>query len=169
MLDKEIFAQGMALIYSTWNRLKEPDESIIDLWYGILNSIPDGLFIEACKAIAIRTGYPPQNIPSEIIEQARMLSGQLDHASAYSIIENMFQEFMFPGLESSGWTIIQEKLKKQDLEWLIPMAGKYGKEMLNTTNPTALRAQFREQYNQLIRTDKVMQLTTKSPKQIESK
>jgi len=144
MPTKKAFKIGITAIMGTHSNLKEPDHETAKLWAEMLLEIPDELFMEACKQLCIRT-KSPQNIPGEIIEIAKGLSGELTAEQAYSIIKDYFHKFYSPDFNMLTGNIIRERIGGEHPE-LLPFVEKWGLEIAHAQNPTATRAQFIKAY-----------------------
>lgn len=144
MPSKKAFKIGITAILGTHSNLKEPDHETAQLWAEMLSSIPDEIFMEACKQICIRT-KSPQNIPGEIIEVAKELSGELTAEQAYSIIKDCFDRFYSPDFNMCTGNIVRERIKQEHPE-LVPFVEKWGIEIAGGQNTTATRAQFIKSY-----------------------
>jgi len=145
-MSNETFAQGMTFIYATWHRLLLPEKTIRFLWFKMLSDIPDDIFLKACLSISTAGGRAPDNMVSAIREEAEKLSGKINWNEAYKIIEDTFKQFYFPELGASCWKHIQSRFKEMGHPELIPAAQEWGREILNTGNPTGVRAQFRDNW-----------------------
>lgn len=144
MPSKKAFKIGIAAILSTHSNLKEPDHETAKIWAEILLKIQDEIFMEACKQLCIRP-KSPQNIPGEIIEITKELSGEVTAEQAYSIIKDYFDRFYSPDFNMCTGNIIREKIGGEHPE-LLPFVEKWGLEIAYAQNATATRAQFIKAY-----------------------
>ena len=65
---------------------------------------------------------------------------------AYGILEELIEAYYMPGFGESSCTVIEMKLKERGRTDLIPQFYRWGKEIVNSQNPTATRAQFLKTY-----------------------
>jgi len=144
VLSEKAFKSGMTLIYTAWHSLKPPEKTVSFIWFKMLSDIEDDVFLQACLSISTIGERAPQNIIAVVREQAEKLSGKMEWTEAYDTVKELFDHFYFPELGSSCWGIIQEKIKEMNKPELLPFAEKWGREMLYTGNPSAVRAQFRD-------------------------
>ena len=63
----------------------------------------------------------------------------------YAMIEEMISHFIYPGMESTGRTIVAMKLEEKGRGELVPFLDRWGSKILNSTNPTATQAQLIKQ------------------------
>lgn len=159
-MTKDTWAKGLTLIYAAHTNLKKPTSDIAGAWFAWLKHIPDDIFMMAVKEIAMKPGYPPQNLLGELRAVCERIAGKFTLEQAYSIIKDMFDRFYSPEFNSCAGQIICDKLAKQGYSDLIPFAETWGLEIAYAQNPTATRAQFIKSYEaekQLMQTRKALQ------------
>jgi len=144
VLSEKAFKSGMTLIYTAWHSLKPPEKTVSFIWFKLLSDIEDEIFLQACLSISTTGERAPQNIISAVREQAEKLSGKIEWTEAYDTVKKLFDEFYFPELGASCWLVIRGKIEKMGKPELLLFAEKWGREMLYTGNPSAVRAQFRD-------------------------
>ena len=145
MLNNTTFKAGIALIFVTFNTLKEPDKEVAQIWYEMVRDIPDDYFMSACQVVC-RLKRRPDNVVAEIREAAERLAGKLSAEEAYQMIEKWFHRLYSPEFNNSCWMAIQRKLTDEGHPELIPLAEQWGLEIVGGSNPTATRAQFRNAF-----------------------
>lgn len=145
MISDKTFKMGITLIYANYANLNALDEFALGFVKTELDSLGDEIFKEACKAVA-RSGEPPWHLLSAIRQAAANAMGFLDSDQAFKLLDNLLDAWYDPDLGQSAYNIICEKLKEKSQERLIPYLNRFGAEIYNRQNPTALRAQFRRAY-----------------------
>ncbi len=168
-MTKETWANGLTLVYAAHTNLKKPSRDIVQVWFEWLKDISDEIFMMAVKEIAMKPGYPPQNVPGELWAVCERIAGKLTPEQAYSIIKDHFYRFYSPEFNSCTGQIIRDKLTEQGYSDLIPFAETWGLEIADAQNQTATRAQFIKSYDaekQLMQTRKALQ-TQKAKKLLQ--
>ena len=162
-MTNETWANGLALIYSTWLELKEPSDAIKKQWREWFKPFPDDAFTETCKRICMRGGYRPQNVVGEILTELEQMAtdSQMSADEAFNYIETVMDSFwgmgsisMIAVIHHIRWDCREKhrygpRKVRIDAERLIPLAKQWGIEIHQRANVTATRAQFRRSYNEI--------------------
>ncbi len=151
MTNKEIeefngLMQGLAEIYGE----NVSDERLLLFWEA-LKDLPLGTIKSNINNhIRLNKFFPK---PSELRgEQNIEIQAQKDIA----YLENLLNNYYFPGFGESSMNIISQKLKEDGKEYLAEMIDRFGVEMVNQFNPSATRAQMLNAYKADVKAGRLM-------------
>ncbi|MCC6581867.1 MAG: hypothetical protein IT440_15650 [Phycisphaeraceae bacterium] len=152
MPSDKIFSRGMALIAAAHPSLKLPGDIGQAALKMELNYLDDQTFIKACQAVA-HSHETPWAFLSAIEQAAAKAMGFLDADGAFNLIGELIENFYMPGLGETSCKIICEKLRERNQPGLVRYFNKFGTEIYNRENPSAVRAQFKKSYESSMQTE----------------
>lgn len=161
---------GMSAIYAAHPNLKTPGDTGLIALKKLLDHIPDEIFKKACEIVA-RSNETPWSLVSTIERAAARAMGFLDASDAYDLIDRLMDNFYMPGLGTTSYAIICNKLREHDQERLIPYFNQFGVEIYNRDNITASRSQFKRAYDAMMEKE-IKKFLLEEPerrKQVEAK
>jgi len=145
MLSSQIFSRGMALIAAAHPSLKLPGDVGQAALKMELNYLDDQTFIKACQTVA-HSHETPWAFLAAIEQAAAKAIGFLDADGAFNLITELIETFYMPGLGETSCRVIADKLKEKNQPGLVRYFNKFGTEIYNRENPSAVRAQFKKSY-----------------------
>lgn len=142
----------MALIAAAHPSMKLPGEVGQAALKMELNYLDDQTFIKACQAVA-HSHETPWAFLAAIEQAAAKAMGFLDADGAFNLITELIENFYMPGLGETSCKIICEKLRERNQPGLVRYFNKFGTEIYNRENPSAVRAQFKKSYESSMQTE----------------
>lgn len=143
---------GMTAIYAAHPNIKSPGDAGMVALKKLLDDIPDDIFKRACEIVA-RSNEAPWALVAAIERAAARVMGFLDSSEAYDLLDSLMDNFYMPGLGSTSYQVICDKLRERSQERLIPYFNQFGVEIYNRENITASRAQFRRAYDAMMQNE----------------
>ena len=139
------FTGLMALLGEGCKPNEQPSDERIEIYFRALADMPiEKVEQNALECLRRNSWFP--SIPEIRNELSKNEEIEAQAQKDYALIEHFCCEFLFPGFYQAGLVAIEEQLKSRKKENLLPMVRRWGGEIVNTTNPSAVRAQFLNAY-----------------------